>query len=187
MSYATLEQLKVYLKIPNNVTIEDVLLQSFLDEANILIDGIIGMPSAAEAVSTRVFDSPAYLCGNRVLFGGDCVTGITNIVRSDTTVITPSQYVGEPSGAGPYFGLRLVPGVSFGWGASVAVTGFWAWSKPDGKPDALIVGACRTLAAWMYREKDNVGTLAGSADGVTVVEAALPRNVLNRIKGRRRL
>jgi hypothetical protein len=196
MSYATLEQLKAYLKFPSPADphAEDALLQSFLDEATLLIDAVIGRPSAAAGLTTRTFDAVANVDGRLLLFDCDSVIGITAVTNGDGAAVAAADYATEPRGGGPYWGITLKAGSGISWTydddpeGAISVTGYWAHTaNANGTADALIVGACRTLAAWMYREKDNVGTLASSADGVTVVSAALPRNVLDRIMARRRL
>lgn len=194
MSYATLAQLKAYIKMPSDVTTEDDLLQSFLDEASLLIDDLIGRKSAADGITTRTFDATMHTHGRLLLFDCDSVIGITTVVNGDGAVIAPSDYVTEPRSGGPFWGITLKANADAVWTyedspeGAISVTGYWAYTtRDDGRADALIVGACRTLAAWMYREKDNVGSLASSASGVTVVSAALPRNVLDRLNARKRL
>lgn len=196
MSYANLAQLKAYLKFPSPETdhAEDAMLQSFLDEASTLIDSMLGRPSAAAALTTRRFDAKADIDGRLLFFDCDSVIGITSVVNGLGETIPSSAYVTEPRNGGPFWGITLKADSEYTWTyddspeGAIAVTGYWAYTtNPDGTADALIVGACRTLAAWLYREKDNVGTIAASADGVTVVSAALPRNVVDRLKERKRL
>lgn len=194
MSYATLAQLKAYLKIPTGTTSEDALLQSFLDEASVLIDSYIGRPSAASGLTTRTFDAVANVDGSLLLFDCDAVVGITSVVNGDGETISPSEYVTEPRSGGPFWGIRLKSGSSYSWDyddspeGAISITGYWAYTtNTDGSADALVVGVCRTLAAWMYRAKDNLGTLVDYGDGVTLLNAALPKGTLERLESRRRL
>lgn len=194
MSYATLADLKAYLKIPTGTTSEDDLLQSFLDEASQLIDAYIGRPSAASGLTTRTFDAVANVDGRLLMFDCDSVIGITSVVNGDGETISASEYVTEPRSGGPFWGIRLTTGSSFTWTwdatpeGAISVTGYWAYTtNTDGSADALVVGVCRTLAAWMYRTKDNLGTLVDYGDGVTLLNAALPKGTLERLESRRRL
>lgn len=196
MSYATLAQLKAYLKFPSpeGSHAEDTLLQSFLDEATALIDDMIGRPSAATTNTTRYFDAIKDVSDRLLMFDCDSIASITSVVNGDGVTIPGTAYVTEPRNQGPYWGISLKSDADYVWTwddspeGAIAVTGKWAYTtNADGTADALIVGACRTLAAWLYREKDNVGQAAVSADGVTIVSAALPKNVVDRLAQRKRL
>jgi len=187
MSYATLSDLKAYLKISGN-TPEDALLQSFLDEATSIIDEYVGRPSAAAAATTRTFtaDHDVDHKEGTLFFDCDYAASISAVVNNGTT-LQPSDYFTEPRQTGPYWGLSLKSG---NWSGNIEVTALWAYTThADGTADALIVGACRALAAWLYRAKDNVGLLVGNPynDGATIVNAALPRDVIERLQMRKRL
>lgn len=193
-SYATLAQLKAYLKIPTGNTGEDTLLQAFLDEASAILDEVIGRPSAAAARTARTFDAVADVDGRLLMFDCDHCVGISAVVNGDGATIDSADYVTEPRNVGPFWGIRLKGGADAVWTfedspeGAISVTAYWAYTtNSDGTADALIVGACRTLAAWLYREKDNMGKLVETADGVTVVRAALPKAIFDRVIERRRI
>jgi len=185
MSYASLSELKAYLKISGS-TSEDALLQSLLDEATGIIDEYVGRPSAATTPVVRVFTADYDADGAMLMFDCDYAAAISSVVHNGVA-LQSSDYYTEPRQVGPFWGLSLKSGR---WSGDIAVTGLWAYtSRADGSADDVIVGACRALAAWLYRAKDNVGQLVGNPynDGVTIVNAALPRDVIERLQMRRRL
>lgn len=195
MSYASLTQFKAYLKIPTGTTSEDTLLQMFLDEADGIIDEIVGVPSAAAAATARVYDDPSLINERTLLFGrADVACAITSVVNGDGTTITSSNYVTLPRGELPIYGLALTQASGLSWDTSddgVTVTALWAHTtNADGSADALIVGAALQLAAWLYRSKDNVAELSRpvrTEDGTTILPMALPKAVLDRLTARRSL
>lgn len=186
MSYATLQQLKDYLKISSSVNSEDVLLQSFLDEATSIIDEFTGRVNAATTPAARTFTADHDADGALLMFDCDYAASISAVVHNGVA-LQPSDYYTEPRHSGPYWGISLKSGH---WSGEVEVAALWAYTtRVDGSADDVIVGACRALAAWLYRAKDNIGMLTGNAynDGVTLLNAALPRDVMERLAMRKRL
>jgi hypothetical protein len=189
MSYATLAEFKAYLKIPTATTSEDTLLQTFLDEADEIIDEVVGTPSAAAAATSRTFDDPALIVdGTTLLFGRAAVAAaISTVVNGDGTTVASTSYTTLPPGELPIYGLKLKGSSGITWamgGDGIVVTALWAnTTNANGSVDSLIRGAALQLAAWLYRSKDNVTELSRpvqTADGVTVLPLALPRAVLDR-------
>jgi hypothetical protein len=193
MSYATWAELKAYLKIPTATTTEDTLLQTFLDEADKIIDEIVGLPSAAATATTRTFYDPP-IDGLTLLFDrAQVCVGITAVVNGDGTTLANTDYAAVPAGELPTYGLRLTPASTATWDttAGIAVTALWAnTTNANGTVDALIRGAALQLATWLYRSKDNVADLSRpmrTDDGFTVLPLALPKTVLERLQFRRGL
>jgi hypothetical protein len=195
VSYATLAEFKAYLKIPTGTTSEDTLLQTFLDEADLLIDEIVGVPSSAAADSTRIYDDPALIDDRTLVFGrADVAAAITTVVNGDGLTVAPTDYYTLPRGELPIYGLTLTQASGLQWdttGAGVSVTARWAnTTNASGAVDALVRGAALQLAAWLYRSKDNVAELSRpvqTGDGLTILPMALPRAVLDRLMTRRSL
>jgi hypothetical protein len=195
MSYATLAEFKAYLKIPTATTTEDTLLQTFLDEADGLIDEIIGVPSSAASATARIFDDPALIDDRILVFGrADVACAITSVVNGDGETVAAGDYYSLPRGELPIYGLALKQSSTVTWdagGDGITVTARWAHTtNADGTPDALIKGAALQLAAWLYRSKDNVTELSRPVrtdDGVTILPMALPKAVLDRLAVRRSL
>jgi len=195
MSYATLAEFKAYLKIPTGTTSEDTLLQTFLDEAALIIDEIVGVPSAAASATARTFDDPTLVDGRTLVFGrADVACAITSVVNGDGATVAPTDYYALPRGELPIYGLTLTQASGLQWdttGAGVVVTARWAnTTNADGTVDALVRGAALQLGAWLYRSKDNVTELSRPVrtdDGVTILPMALPNAVLDRLKTRRSL
>jgi hypothetical protein len=195
MSYATLAEFKAYLKIPTAIVTEDTLLQTFLDEADGLIDEIVGVPSSALTATARVFDDPALIDGRTLVFGrADVACAVTSVVNGDGETVAASDYYSLPRGELPIYGLALKQSSSATWdagGDGITITARWAHTtNADGTPDALVKGAALQLAAWLYRSKDNVAELSRPVrtdDGVTILPMALPKAVLDRLAVRRSL
>jgi hypothetical protein len=193
MSYATLAELKSYLKIPTATTTEDTLLQTFLDEADRIIDEIVGLPSAAATATTRTFLDPP-IDGLILSFGrADVCVGITAVVNGDGATIAATDYIALPLGELPIYGLQLKASSSLTWDATagISVTAYWAnTTNANGTVDPLIRGAALQLATWLYRSKDNVTELTRPTrtdDGYTVLPMALPKAILDRLQVRRGL
>lgn len=196
MSYATLAEFKAYLKIPTATTTEDTLLQSFLDEADKVIDDLVQRPSAATTATAHTFDMPD---GALLMFDrAEVCVGITGVTNGDGTTVAPASYVTEPRNTLPFYGIRLKSNSGIDWEegsagpeGAISVTAKWAYTtNADGSADDLVVGAALQLAAWLYRSKDQVTELSRpvqTADGITVMPLALPNSVLDRLKARRGL
>lgn len=197
MSYASLADLKAYLRIPTGTTADDGLLQGFLDEASQVLTDYVGHPLAAATATTRRFDAVADVDGRTLTFDCGYCAGITAVVNGDGVAVSASDYVTEPRNRGPYFGVTLKTGADVTWTfddspeGAIQVTGYWCYSEnTDGTADDLTRGATLQLAAWLYRSKDQVADLSRpvqTADGVTVLPLALPRSVMDRLAARRRL
>ena len=193
--YATLAEFKAYLKIPTATTTEDTLLQTFLDEADGLIDEIVGVPSSALTATARIFDDPALIDGRTLVFGrADVACAVTSVVNGDGETVAASDYYPLPRGELPIYGLTLTQASGLQWdttGGGVVVTARWAnTTNANGTVDALVRGAALQLGAWLYRSKDNVTELSRPVrtdDGMTILPMALPKAVLDRLAVRRSL
>lgn len=207
MAYATVEQLRQTITSgPGALGAgDDALLTIYLADAQQMIDDFCDRTFEAAADTTRYLDAIADLrtldtpgriqlgLVDRTLWLGADLCQITSVVNGDGTTVSPSAYVTEPRNAPPYYALTLKSGANVAWTfvdspeGAIAVTGRWAYSVTA---DALIRGATLRLAAWMYRQRnapDGADRPIVTGDGVTILPAALPKDVYERLQARRRL
>lgn len=179
MAYTTVASVKAYLKIPSNVTVDDTLIQEFIDDACGFIDGETDRKFEAPSDTTFKFDavtyqsylnafryaSPTYYdyYDWRVLWFDkyDC-RQITQVINGDGTIVSANDYVTLPINAAalnsPMFGIRLKLNSNIVWtwddtpDACIQVTGRWAYSIT---PPRDIQMCAKLLAARLYKQKDN--------------------------------
>lgn len=181
MSYATLAQLRDYLKITANA--DDILLQRMLNQATGIIERMTHKVFEISADTTKLFDAVIDVDGMRLMFDGDYAAAITTVINGNGVTIPASGYVMEPRHDPPYFGIRLKLGGPYVWEFNdtpedaISVTGRWGWSV---SPPDDIVHVCTRLAAWMYRQKDTSGDsdrVLVSRDGTVVLPMKLPADL----------
>ena len=187
MSYLTASDLKTYLGISSSS--EDGLLTALIAQAQAYLEAQTGRVFEASADATRRFDAVADVledeAGRRLtLWLGEDLCAVTSVTNGDGTTVTSSQYVTEPRGETPYWGLRLKSNASVAWTYSdtpedaISITGRWAFST---SAPADVVMACRDLAAWLYRRRGQEGASLDapqvSPSGVMLFPAKLPETV----------
>lgn len=190
MAYATLQQLRDYLKIPTAQTGDDTtLLSPSIARAQSIIERVTSKVYEASIDSTKRFDAVRDVCGAQLFFDNQWIISITSVTNGDGVSVSSSSYVTEPRNTGPWYGLRMKASASSIWTFStdpedaIAIVGKWAYalSAPD-----YIVQATIRLAAYLYRQKDNAGGEADrpllTGDGVTIMPQALPADVLRLIE-----
>lgn len=185
MSYITTTDLAAYLGIDSDTDV--ILLQELADAASDWIDRETGRTFTASADSTRYLDSAA-VDGDVLWLDGDlcAITGITN---GDGTTVTSASYTTMPRNRTPYYALKIKSTSTVWWdgvSGEIAIVGKWAYSTT---PDETIVQVCRRLAAWMYRQKDNMGDTdrAVLAGGGVVLPARLPADIADLLRSYKRL
>lgn len=204
MAYATLAELRRTLTSAGTVlpTADDDLLTIYLADAQLMIDGFCHRTFEASADSTKYFDAlqdvitlDGARSPNRTLWlAGLDLCAITSITNGDGTTISASNYVTEPrGGATPFYAITLKSGADVAWTyddspeAAIAIVGRWAYST---SADALIRGACLSLAAWAYRQRSSSSDADRpllTGDGATILPTALPKHVYQRLAERRRV
>lgn len=186
MAYATLQQLRDYLKIPTAQTGEDTsLLTPSIVRAQSIIERITSKVYEASGDTTKRFDAVRDTDGRLLFFDNQWIASITTVTNGDGVVVASSDYVTEPRNSTPSYGIRLKDDANVVWTFTsspqdaIVVVGKWAYatSAPD-----YIVQATIRLAAWLYRQKDNATGDADrpllTGDGVTIMPQALPADVL---------
>lgn len=190
MAYVSVNELKTYLDSAGHgglvgSTDEDTLLTALIAAAQSFIEGQEGAGRVFEAGSntTRYFTVGEDTEGRELLFFED-LCQITSVVNGDGTTVTAAQYVTLPRNQTPWYGLRLLSSAGISWTynndpeGALAITGRWAYSIT---PPEDIKHACKRLAAWLYRQKDSgmdSDRPLWVADGITMMPAAIPRDVM---------
>jgi len=192
MGYATLAQLRAYLKLGASETSDDALLTDLLARAQQLIDRACDRAFEANGDTTRYFDA-ARDVEHATLFLDADLAQITTVTNGDGVVVTSAQYVTEPRNTAPYYALKIKSNANVFWTwvttpeNAIAITGRWAYSV---SAPADITHACIRLAAWMYRQKDSnadVDRPLVTGDGVTILPSAMPQDILQIIAPYRRV
>ena len=182
MAYATLAQLRAYLKLGAIETADDALLADLLVRAQQAIDTYCARTFEASVDSTRYFDAERDVDGYRLLLDTD-LCAITSVVNGNGETIASTDYVTEPRNRTPYYAIILKASKGNVWEYdddpenAIAITGKWAYSITA---PADITHACIRLAAFMYRQKDSQSDVDRpliTGDGVTILPSALPRDV----------
>ena len=179
--YCTLGSLKRYLGIGTSTTTDDVLLTELIESAQGIIDRATGRTFEAASDSTRYLDAVHDVDGYELIFDAD-ICSITTVTNGDAVEVSSSEYTTMPRNETPYYGIRILKSANKSWTYStdnegaISVAGKWAYSQTA--PDD-IAQACRRLAAYLYRQKDNANDLdrAVVVGNATVLPTALPSDV----------
>lgn len=189
MAYATLAQLKTFLKIAAATTTDDGLLAENVTRAQSIIERVTSKAYEASQDATKYFDAVRDVYSRTLFFDNQWLAAITSITNGDGVALTSADYVTEPRNTGPWFGLTLKTSASAVWTFStdpedaITIVGKWAYATT---PPDYIVQATIRLAAYLYRQKDNATGDADrpllTGDGVTIMPQALPADVLRLIE-----
>lgn len=176
MAYVTVTELKRYLGIDGDNVADDALLSDMVQRAQAVIESRTGRTFEAATDTTRHHGADC-IDGYRLWLDGDLVS-VTSIVNGDGAAVATDQVMTQPRNRRPAHALVLASTAGVQWDADsgdIAVTGRWAYSLT---PPADIVQATVRLAAWLYRQKDNVGADAPMLAGDTMIlPSRLPADV----------
>lgn len=186
MAYCTVANLKTYLGIPSGTTTDDALLTDLVASAQAMIDAATGRTFEASQDSTRYLDAVRDVDGRELIFDAD-ICSITSVTNGDSVVVATNEYATMPRNETPYYGIRLLSSSGKAWTytddaeGAIAVVGKWAYSETA---PADIEHACKRLAAYMYRQKDNAQDLdrAVVVGNATLLPSQLPGDVMNAIR-----
>jgi hypothetical protein len=195
MAYATIEDLKAYLKISS--TDDDMLLGALLDRATAIIESPLGADRKfeARADTTRYFNSDEDVDGPFLYLDED-LCAITSITNGDADVLTTAEYTTVPKNDTPYYAIKLLGSSGLAWEAksttddpenAITIVGRWSYSTT---PPTAIKFATIRLGAWLYRQKDTSIDLERpfiAEGGVTIMPSAFPKDVMDILYSFRRL
>ena len=179
MAYCTVDALKAYLGVSDGD--DDALLATLIGAAQATIEAQTGRTFEASADSVRKLDACRDVHGRVLWLDADCAA-VTSITNGDGVVVAATSYVTEPRNTTPIYAVKLLSSSGVTWVGgtdnenAIAVTGKFVFSTT---PPADIVQACTRLAAFYYRQKDNMGEgdRAIVAGGATVLPVNLPADV----------
>jgi hypothetical protein len=180
MAYVSVDSLRRYLGISS--TNDDVLLAELIAAAQAIIDGYTGRTFEASTDTTRYHDATRDVEGWLLWLDGD-LCQVTSVVNGDGVTVASNERVTEPRRATPYYAIRLLDSSGKAWEYdtdeenAIAVTGRWAYSLTA---PADVAQACKRLAAYMYRQKDNANDLdrAVVVGNATVLPSDLPSDIV---------
>jgi hypothetical protein len=182
MAYTTVSALKTYLGVVGNT--DDALLTALIARAQAIVDAYCGRTFEAAQDSTRKLDAKLSVSPDkRTLYVERDLCAITSITNGDGVSVAASEYVTEPRWETPFYGVTLKRESDIRWTwddtpeDAITVVGRWAYSATA---PADIVQATERLAAYLYRQKDNMSDLdraVAVSGNMTVLPQSLPRDV----------
>jgi hypothetical protein len=187
--YTDTGTLKRYLGI--STTTDDVLLYEEIVRAQAVIDAHYGYAFEVSSNTSRTFDAVRDVDGVRLLLDKP-LASINSVTNGDGTTVTSSQYVTEPRNNTPFWAIVIRSDASISWTYSsypenaITVSGKWAWSTV---PSYDIVQATVRLAAFFYRQKDNLLDMDRTiiAGTTTILPAAIPADVMALLRKHQRI
>lgn len=165
MYYATLTQVRAYLKFDTAETADDVLLTDFLRYSCRYADTRAGT-SFQPTIATRYFDVP---CNDaRLLQFDDHLLELSSITNGDGTAISLSDVIYHPSSLYPRYGIRIKAQSDDVWQPDtygetrqvIALAGTWGYH--DDWPNAWALSGDAVA---------NVGGISAAATSITVTDA----------------
>jgi len=187
MSYTTVMELRQSLGLGSEPG-DDALLARFAAEATTIVEQATGKVWEARADTTRHLDARADVDG-RTLHLRDWLVSVTGIVNGNGQAVAAGEYVLMPVGGPPYRHLTLKYSSAVAWTwtgtpeGAIAVTGRWATTLT---PPADIAAATRSIAAWLYKRREqplDFDRAVVSQTGETILPPDLPpdaRAILNK-------
>ena len=182
MAYTTVSALKTYLGVVGNT--DDALLTALIARAQAIVDAYCGRTFEAAQDSTRKLDAKLSVSlDKRTLYVERDLCAITSIANGDGVSVGAAEYVTEPRWETPFYGVTLKRESDIRWTwddtpeDAITVVGRWAYSATA---PADIVQATERLAAYLYRQKDNMSDLdraVAVSGNMTVLPQSLPRDV----------
>lgn len=183
MAYATLTQVRAYLKFGASETTDNDLIEyDLIPRAQKIIERVNHRVYEAAAASVRRFDAVRDVRSD-TLFLDEDLCEITSVTNGDGVTVSASEYVTEPRNVTPYSAIKLKASSGKAWTYvddpenAIQVNGKWAYST---SAPADIVQACIRLTVWLYRQKDSSADIDRpllTNDGVTIMPMSLPKDV----------
>lgn len=184
--YSTVAAVKRQLAIGVNGTtntIDDDLIATYVAQASAAIDTHTGRVFA-ETMGTLYYDARYPVIENRVLYFDQDYLGVDAVVNGVNGTINPASYRLLPLHYSPKYALQLLDQSGLVWSVgndggvqnAIMVVGTTGFCLTSGRPADITLAATK-LAAWLYQNRDNDGTIVQVADGVTSIPAEAPQMV----------
>lgn len=182
MAYASLSDVRAYIKAVTAETADDTLITAMITGAQQIIDTICHRTFECSSHYVRYYDA-SYIDGQYLYLDHD-LAAVTSIKNADTaqTAITSGQYWMYPINGSPKWAIKLKEDYywEFADGDSlVEIDGTWCYAS---SVPADIAHACIRLTAFLYRQKDNSNDLDRpimSPDGAMLLPGSLPKDVMD--------
>ena len=191
--YATLAELKAYLKIDDSM--EDTFLENIVEAASRSIDRIANRRFYLDSTATARQYRPADLLR---VFTDDFGSTSGLVVKTDpndagvyaTTLVLNTDYIVEPVNAAakgrPWNYITIVSGESYSlpvnYRPQVEVTARWGWpSVPDDINQATLI-----LSADLYKRKDSIGGVLGLSELGAIRMSPLGRDITAMVRAYKR-
>ena len=179
MAYTDVISMRQYTDI--DAAADDALIGDLIDAAQTTIDKYCRRTFEASADSTRYFDySEEYVDGAMLWLDHD-LCAITTVTNGDSVVVASGERTTTPRNTTPYYGIRLLSdsGVTWTyddeWMDAISIIGRWSYSEEA--PDD-IAQACRRLATFMYRQRDQqMMDVTAIEAGVVLAPVGIPADV----------
>ena len=182
MAYIDVKSVRQYLDIEGAG--DDPLIGDLIDAAQKTIDKYCRRSFEATADSTHYFDySDEYIDPDdpSMLWLNHDLCAITTVTNGDSVVVASGERTTIPRNGTPYYGIRLLSdsGVTWTysdeWMGAISIIGRWAYS--ESAPDD-IVQACRRLASFYYRQRDQqMMDVTAIEAGVVLAPVGIPADV----------
>lgn len=165
MYYATLTQVRAYLKLDTAETGDDALLTDLIRWSCAYADTRAGT-SFKPTIATRYFDVP---CNDaRLLQFDDHLLELSSITNGDGVAISLSDVMYHPSALYPRYGIRIKAQSAYTWQPDgygetrqvIALTGTWGYH--DDWSNAFVLSGDAVA---------NVGGISAAATSITVTDA----------------
>lgn len=200
MAYATLADFKAYKRGYSDASADDdALITDILARVQASIDAYCHRTFEASGDSTRYRNAITDVGKGsaeewRTLYLDADLCQITSITNGDGTTVSASDYITLPVNHSPFFAIRLKTNSNVVWTYddtpenAIEIVGRHAWSVTA--PNDIVHWTLR-LAVWVYEQSTNydggVDRPMVSPDGVLRLPMAWPKDVLDGLRGYRRL
>lgn len=180
MAYATLDNVKIYLGLEEDVNDDDLLLEDLILRATSIIDSETGNHFEPVA-DTKYYD---HTCTDlRTLQLADYLQTVTTLTNGDDAVISPSHYILMPKNQQAYTQI-ILKSVASGWTFNdlyesfISVEGTWGMFSTVPKD---VEHYTIRLVAYLYKQKDNHQDLDRTliAGNTTILPQSMPTDMLN--------
>lgn len=159
MAYATLAEVRARGDFDAGNTGQDSTISALLVSAEAAIDAWTNNTFEVTSDTTQKFDASEDVDGQSLYFesihGYNWLADIISVTNGDASVIASSDYVTYPRNTGPYYGIKLLSGVSWTYTTNsenaIEVVGKWGYSEAV---PAAINEACILLVLHWLRMSD---------------------------------
>ena len=161
-------------------TIDDDLLATYVSQASDMVSSYCRR-NFFVTYGTLYYDSTyPQVSGRRLFFTEDWLQ-VDFVWNGANGTLNPSNYRLVPTHYSPKYGLDLLPVSQMAWVVgndgfaqnAIGVIGSFGYCDDNTRPQAVTFAATK-LAAWLYQNRDNDGTVIQLADGSMAIPSNAP-------------